>query len=220
MSLVGTADVLLTSLAGGREHALAEQGGFFTARTPTPGTGIIGSADVVAFTETTPILVVYNGGSFNVFPHYLRMHTTVIGATASVAEFWTTTLDTGNRYTSGGTALTVSNNNMNDPDNSGVIATWGAITASAATTARRIVGHAASKFVTIETVHDTVTLNWGGVQGNRHSALINNAAALTHTTIQHGPCMIGPGQSLVLVRWAGAQTDGSTLEVELGFSAR
>ena len=218
MSLQGTS-TLITSLAGGREQALAEQGGYYTAITPTPGTGIIHGV-VNTLVETTPVLVVYNGGLLNVFPTYLRMHCTVISTTASAAHNWTNTIDTGNRYTSGGTALTINNNNMASAATSGVIATYGAVTASAATGARRVLSHGQSKFVTVETVHDTVTLNWGNSDSSYLPPLINNAASLTHVTINHGPCMIGPGQSMVLIHWSASTTVAPTFEAEFGFIAK
>ncbi len=218
MSLQGTS-TLITSMAGGREQALTEQGGSYSAISPTPGTGLLLGV-VNTFVETTPALVVYNGGLLNVFPHYLRMHTTVISTTAGAASFWTNPLDMGHRYSSGGTALTVSNTNMNSANPSGVIATFGAVTASAATTARRVISNAPVKFVVVDTVHDTITLNWGSAEASPQSALINNAASLAPTSVNHGPCMIGPGQSMVLVHWIASQTVASTLEVEFGFVAK
>ena len=218
MSLQGTS-TLVTSLAGGRELALAEQGGQYTAITPTPGTGIIAGA-VQTFVETTPVLVVYNGGLLNIFPQYLRMHCTVISTTASTAKFWTNTLDVGNRYTSGGTALTINNTNMASNASSGAVITFGAITATAATSARRVVSHSASKYVTVETVHDTISLNWGDPATGLLSNLINNAASLVHSTNNHAPVMIGPGQSMVLVHWGSAVTVGVTLEAEFAFVAK
>src|ERR1700674_2202627 len=145
MAFQGTGTVV-SSLTG-RDTQMADSGGVYVAITPTPGTGIIGGGSVQAFTETTPIFVLYNSGSLNIYPLALRMHTTVIGATASVAQFWTNTLDSGNRLSSGGTGLTISNTNMTSNNKSAAIITVGAITATAATGARRVVGHTASKFV-------------------------------------------------------------------------
>ena len=175
---------------------------------------------VNTFVETTPVLVVYNSGLLNIFPVYLRMHCTVISTTASAVHNWTNTLDTGNRYSSAGTALTINNNNMASAASSGAVITYGAVVATAATTARRIIGHGQSKFVTVETVHDTVTINWGNPNAEYNPGLINNAASLAHVSINWGPCMIGPGQSMVLNHWSASTTVAPTFEAEFGFIAK
>lgn len=214
---------LVSPFAGARDTAVADAGAFFVGITPTPGTGIVSSASVQAFTETTPYFVLYNSnqsGGPNIYPAYMRLHTTVVGATNSVAQNWTNTVDTGNRLSSGGTALTVSNTNMNSAVKSGAIITVGAITATAATGARRVVGHQAVKFVNIETVHDCLQFNWGGSQQCDPASLINNTSTLSHTTVNYAPIVIGPGQSMVLVRWGASYTTGVTYEVEFGFIER
>lgn len=216
MSLQGTS-TLVTSLAGARDTAVADVGAFFVGVTPTPGTGIVSSANVNAFTETTPYLVLYNSGNLVIYPAHLRLHTTVVGATNSVAQNWTNTIDIGNRLSSGGTALTIANTNMNSANKSGAIITVGAVTATAATGSRRVVGHQAVKFVNVETVHDCLQFNWGGSQQVDPASLINNAATISHTTVNFAPVVIGPGQSMVLVRWGASFTTGVTYEVEFGY---
>lgn len=216
MSLSGNTQ-LITTLAGARDIAVADAGNFYVGITPTPGTGIISSASVQAFTETTPYLVLYNSGLLNIYPCHMRLHTTVVGATNSIAQNWTNTIDVGNRLSSGGTALTVSNTNMNSQNKSSAIITVGAITATAATNVRRVVGHQAVKFVNIETVHDCIQFNWGGPEQVDPASLINNTSTLSHTTVNFAPVVIGPNQSMVLVRWGASYTTGVTYEVEFGF---
>lgn len=217
MSLVSAQTPVVALLGGARDTAIADSGAFYVGVTPTPGTGVISSASVQAFTETTPYLVLYNGGNLVIYPAHMRLHTTVVGATNSAAQNWTNTIDIGNRLTSGGTALTLSNTNMNSANKSGAIITVGAITATAATSSRRIVGHQAVKFVNIETVHDCLQFNWGGSQQVDPASLINNTSTLSHTTVNFAPIAIGPGQSMVLVRWGASYTTGVTYEVEFGY---
>jgi hypothetical protein len=201
-----------------RDTQLAEQGDFFVAVTPTPGTGVISGASVQAFTETTPYFTLYNSSATKyIYPMYLKTHLTVVGATASVAENWTFTLDTGNRYTSGGTALTIANTNMSNTDASAALIFVGAITAPAATSGRRIVSHCAAKHTVIEVVHDTINFNFGGGYQPHMSSTVANTTTPTYANFNLAPVVIGPGQSMVIVRWAGAQTTGSTNEFEFGF---
>lgn len=216
MSFQGSS-TLVSPFAGARDTALADLGVVYVATTPTPGTGIVSSASVQAFTETTPYFVLYNGGQLNIYPLHMRLHTTVVGATNSVAQNWTNTIDVGNRYTSGGTALTVNNSNMTSANKSFAVITVGAITATAATSQRRVIGHQAVKFVDVETVHDCLQFNWGGSQQVDPTSLINNSTTISHTTVNFAPLVIGPNQSMVLVRWGASYTTGVTYEVEFGY---
>ena len=221
MSFASTTNPVVSPLAGGRDTQLADQGQYFVGITPTPGTGIITGASVQAFTETTPYLVMYNSSStVSIYPMFLRTHLTVVGATASIAENWTFTLDTGNRLTSGGTALTVANTNMNSAILTAAIVTVGAITATAATAARRIISNCVGKDTVIEVVHDTIAFNFGGgYQAAAHSTA-SNTTTPSYATFNLGPVVIGPNQSLVIVRWAASQTTGSTNEFEFGWSEK
>ena len=217
MSFASTTHPIVSPLAGGRDTELGDLGFYFVSVTPTPGTGIIGGASVQAFTETTPIFVLYNGGTANIYPMYLKTHLTVVGATASVAENWTFTLDDGNRYSSGGTALVTSNVNSGSSTASAAVITVGAVTATAATAGRRIVAHCAAKHTVIEVVHDTINLNFGGGYQPHMSSIAANTTTPTYANFNLGPLVVAPGDSLVIVRWAASQTTGSTNEFEFGF---
>jgi hypothetical protein len=216
MSLQGTS-VQVSPLAGGRDTGVADAGAFYVAITPTPGTGIIGSATVTAFTETTPYFVLYNAGLLNIYPVYLRTHCTVAPTGNSAATFWTNSLDTGNRYSSAGTGLTINNTNMASANRSSAVITVGAVVATAATGARRIVSHSPTKFASTEIIHDCQQFNWGGAQQLDRVSLIDNTTTQAHTTINLAPIVIGPNQSMVLVRWGASASGAPTHEFEFGF---
>ena len=220
MSLSTSTQPVVSSLAGGRDIPLADAGAFFVATTPTPGTGIVTSASVQAFTATTPYFVVFNGnsaGGANIYPIYLRLTQSVIGATASVATFLTNTLDLGNLVTSGGTALTKVNTTANNANTGNAICTVGAITAPAATGARKVVSHSKVRSLTIGVVHDSIALNWGAPTQALTSTLINNTTSKSDTVFNCAPIVISPGWSMSLIHWAASQTTGSTYEVEFGY---
>ncbi len=218
MSLAASSNPVVASLAGGRDTALADAGAYFVAVTPTPGTGIIGTASVQLFTETTPVFVLYNSGLLNIYPMQLRMHATVVGVTApTIAVMYTNTLDTGNRLSSGGTALVKSNTNMNSALTSAAQITVGAVTATAASASRRIVGHFATQAANVEALHSVVTCSWGDSSPTLFSNLIDNAATLAHHAVNFAPVVVGPGQSMVFVRWSPAITTAPTLEYEFSY---
>ena len=220
MSLAGTTNPNVIVLGGGRDTAFADSGNYFMGITPTPGTGIISGGSVQAFTETTPYMVLFNGnvgGGPNIYPMFLRTHCTVVAATAGVAVFWTFTLDTGNRLSSGGTALTISNTNMGSALASQATVTVGAITATAASGSRRVVDHVKVKDTVIGVVHDTILFTWGSTSGVSTSSVAGNTTTPTYTAAGLAPCVIAPGQSMVVVRWAPTQTTGETNEFQFGY---
>src|SRR5438132_3493251 len=146
MSFAASTNSVVSPLSGGRDTQLADQGQFFVGRTPTVGTGIVGAASLQTFDETKGILCLFNSSAtVSIYPMWLLTHLTVVGATASIAENWTFTLDTGNRLTSGGTALTVVNTNMNSSTATAAVATFGALTTTTQTGARRVIANCVGK---------------------------------------------------------------------------
>ena len=221
MSLQGSS-TLVMPLSGSRDIGLADQGNLYTAITPTPGTGIVSGAAVTTFNELAPYLCLVNTGNLNIYPLYMRLHTTVVGVGNTVAA-WTLTLDPTNRYSSGGTALTINNTNMNSANKSGAEIYVGAVTATAASGTRRIIGHQTTQFA-LEIVHDTIFFNFGGADQTDPAYLIDNASGsatdLSHKTITFAPFVVGPGHSFVAVRWGASQSTGVTYEVEFTWIER
>jgi hypothetical protein len=219
MALATSTNPLVASIAGGRELALADAGRYYVAVTPAPGTGIITSGSVQAFTETTPFLVVYNPGPFNVYPAYLRLRVSVAGVTDSAATFLTNTLDIGNRLSAigSGTVLTVANTNAGSANASKAVCSAGPITASAATGSRIILSHSQVRSLKIGVIHDTIAVNWGAPTQSLVSMLINNTTTHSDTVVNCAPVVIAPLQSMVMVHWAASQTTGTTYEVEFAY---
>ena len=214
MSLIGTTTIV-SPLAGARDTAVADSGGMYVAITPTPGTGIVGGAAVTTFDQTKPHLFLYNSGNLNIYPLYIRAHTTVVGIGNAIAN-WTFTLDSGNLFTSGGTALTINNTNMSSANKSAAIVTVGATTVAAATAGARIVGHQLVR-AAIEVVHDCLQFNFGGAEQCDPASLIGNSTTVSHTTVNFAPVVIGPGQCFKATRWAASQSTGVTLELEFAY---
>lgn len=218
MAFAATTNPVVASLAGGRDTELADLGFFYVGVSPTIGTGNIGTASVQAFTETTPILILYNAGTLNVYPMYWKLHCTVVGATAAtIATMFTFTLDTGNRYSSAGTILTLSNTNMASTNTSASTIYSGAPIATAASGTRRVVAHAAMEGVGVAPVHHTHTFTWGNTAHSPHTVLIDNTTTIAHNARTLSPMVIGPNQSMVVVRWSPAITTAPTYEHEFGF---
>lgn len=197
-------------------HNLAEEGSYFSFITPTPGTGIIDGA-VTTFVETTPSLVIYNGTGSQLVMDFIRETCTVapIGGTRVRR---TITIDNGNRYTSGGTALTVSNTNSKSAlSASGVTAYTGALVATAASASRRIIADPIFRWATIGIVGDI----YETVFGQQGATPSHTPIATIATFVKNvPPCVIGAGDSLVIVQWEGSQSTAPTVAIEGGFWLR
>lgn len=204
----------LVSDVSARDTALADLGAFYTALSPTPGTGIIGHAAPTTFDQTKAYLLVYNAGSSNIYPMYLRLHDTVISAGGTGVMYWTQVLDTGNRFSSGGTVLTPKNSNFGSTNKSGAIITAGAVVCSANTGASNTLSNFSFRGAAIDVVQDRYEFQWGvpTVSSNflQGATYINSSQGFP-------PVVIPPGASFLIHEWQAAQSTGPTFEVEFGY---
>lgn len=200
----------------GKEWVAADEGSYFTARNPTPGTGLATHAAPTTFDETKPTLVVYNGGQNRIYPQFLRLHI-LTASTGAVRVQYTLAVDQGNRYASGGSALTVQNVNMDNTFSSGATITAGAPVASAASGSRRVLDHVVFRG-TIDVIEDSYELIFAGGDGagmgGSRAATVQDFARLAC------PVVIGPGQSFLVHQWAGSQSVGPVVNFTLGFIER
>ena len=184
-------------------------GAFFQATNPTFGTGIV-SHLVTSYDATKPLLVIRNISAPaaglkgpDVIPHYIRLICTATGS-ASTSSHIALVLDTIDRYTSGGTALTLACTHsamdpLTDPPQTAQIASlrFGVVTAPAASANVRQLGRAVVKVAAAPcwTVGDEIIINLGPV-----------AVAGRNTT-----------HSLLLYMWnPGNTTTAPSFEVEVG----
>lgn len=199
-----------------KEWLLADEGSYYTARTPTVGTGIIGHAAPTTFDETKPYILLYNGGQNRVYPQFLRLHETVVSTAAARVQF-TIAVDQGNRYSSAGTVLTTQNTNMDDTSSSGVSGYVGAVIATAASASRRVIDTVVFRG-TIDVVEDSYEIVFAGSDGAGSGG--SRAATVTDFARMTAPVVIGPGQSLLIHQWAASQSAGPTFAVTLGYVER
>lgn len=197
-------------------HNLAEEGSYFSFVTPTPGTGIVAGV-VTTFVETTPSLVIYNGTENQLVMDFIR-ETCTVAPVGGTRVRRTITIDDGNRYSSGGTALTVNNTNMKSSISAaGVTAYTGAITATAATASRRLIADPIFRWGTIGIVGDI----YETVFGQDGPTPSHTPVATVATFVKNvPPVVLGPGDSLVIVQWEASQATAPTLAIEGGFWLR
>lgn len=200
----------------GKELFSADEGSYVMALTPTPGTGVIGTINIAAITDVSPTMVMFNGhATKRCYPQFLNLHETVVSTTGGRMQF-TFYLDTSNRWTSGGTALTNGGVNSAVLENSGVVVHVGAIVSPAAS-AKVLVAHVVCRG-TIDVVEDQVEFVFGGLGGG--NAAGSRVATVSDFSKTLPPICIAPGHSLVMHQWAASQANAPTYEYQLGFISR
>jgi hypothetical protein len=201
-----------------RDMWSSAEGSRYVAVNPTPGTGILGHAAPTTFDETKPFLYIYNGGSRTVYLSTVRLTDTVVSVGGTRIQF-TQTLDSGNKFSSGGTALVKAATNAASTMTSGATITAGAVLVSAATANRRLLGNKVIKGANIDVVWDQIELVFGTTGGSTGGMLTPTTVAQWYSQ----PCAavaISPGWGWGLYQWAASQSTGPTYEVEVDFIER
>ena len=197
-----------------RDLALGDSANYYVANTPTPGTGIV-TGNPTSLVSTTPALVVFNGGLLNVYLLYLKLGSTVVGGGAAFHNF-THSVDQGNRFSSGGTQLTINNSNSLANAKSSVQATWGAITATAATANERKLGNDWFRSGA-DVVGDVYEFQYGTPVGAGCGSV---PATVGNFVRGSSAVVLQPQSSYILNIWATTFTAGITMEVQLAFAEK
>jgi hypothetical protein len=209
-----------------KSHGLLDEGSYYTANNGQTG---IASAYNTAFTATAPFLSVYNGnavGGLSAFIDYLALVAIAAGAQTTTAGYIAaaSVLDSGNRYSSGGTALTPANSDPSNSQPTGLTINAGAVTASAATgNARTQVGirnlRPSVSTTVINVVGDMNLINFGSVEGATGSITIANANIMPQA---FPPVKIPPQYTWLFYLFYPAMSapSAATFAPELGFWMR
>ena len=199
-----------------KEFGCVDEGSYFMALTPTPGTGVIGTVSIAAITDVSPTMVVYNGhASKYLYPQFLNLHETVVSTSGARVQF-TFYVDNVNRYTSGGTALTINNANSGSTLGSGAVINVGAIVSPAAS-AKKLIDHVVFRG-TIDVVEDQYEFVFASAGAGTSTG--SRAATVSDFSKTLPPVAIAPGHSLGMHQWAASQVNAPTYEYRLGFIAR
>ena len=211
---------IVTTQLMDNHSSLADEGSYFKATNPTPGTAIT-HAVTTAFSATAALFTINNTAAANgkrIYLDYFRFITVGTPTTATSAQM-VITMDTTNRFSSGGSTITPVNANM---DNSrATIATLnvGAVVLTAASGSVRQVGR--HTFKTQATpclaVGDILAADFG--DATAAGAVLNGAAAQM-LPYASGPCVIGGGHSLNVHVYYPAVTAAPTFEFEIAWWER
>jgi hypothetical protein len=161
-----------------------------------------------------------------IYLDYFTLLATAAGTGATSVQF-AVTRDNSNRYTSGGTELTLNVTNTGPTSAASVLKVYaGNITASAATaSAKTLVGNRVFKIgvAPIPTIGDTYTGRFGAANIAENLTYLNNSATLVLSMITAQnlpPIVMGSDESLLIHMWFPAQSAASSFAPELGWWER
>jgi len=209
------------SIAKGR-MALSDEGSYFIATNPTPGTGVAGIAATGAFSALETLIHLRNNSSGDnatrLYMDYIKLQTTVAGTNGTDC-LYTINLDSGtSRYTSGGAAVVPVNPNMDSSGTPNSTLYVGALVTAAATSDVRQVANGVLRPV-ISVVGDEFLFDFGGdVKGGAGSLF--EGTLISRQVIPVAPVILGPTDQLVMSFYATSQTAATSFEFEIGYYER
>lgn len=210
----------VTLAAGGKLDQAAIDGTYFTATNATLGTALTGTAAPTAFSATVALMSLYNSaatGGKSIILDWLLLSPKAAGTNGTNFSF-AMSGDRGNRYSSGGTAITPVNTNMLSDNTSVATMYVGAITATAASSSVRRLAHGIARTV-IKVVGDQYLFRFGDASPTLAGIPLEGTtqAALT---IPCPPVVIGPGCSWLFHELAASQSVAATWEFQMGWRER
>lgn len=213
---------IVQPLHGGKQ-AVAEQGNYFVASNPTPGTGIAMSQSITSFNEAAGavgvVLYLRNtetsavNASKRIYPDYLMLRSITTAPTSATDWYMAGVLDYNPTLATGGSAITPVN--VNGDSSLASIATmrFGVLTTPVPSSRRLLFNRLLRAQVPV--VMDQYKIIFGGIEGG---ASIVTGAGAQNLIFNAPPIVIGPSQNLLLHMWGTAFGIASaTWEFEMGW---
>jgi len=211
---------LFAQMIGSPRHTLADEGSYFVAANPTPGTAIAHVVSAAVSETAGNVLYLKNNdalGGKRIYLDYLRLiaETAPASGTATYAFL---KADSANRYTSGGSAITPKNANMDSGEASKALLYFGALTTVAPSASARLLARLNLRGA-IPVVGDEWFLKFGGQDAS--GSVIISGTDVQRMVVPCPPIIIGPGQNIALQIWhpSNAST-AAEYEFEMGWWER
>jgi hypothetical protein len=201
----------------------ADEGSYFVATNPTLGSAITGTAAPTAFSATVALLSLYNSltatsaPAKRVYLEWIALEVRAAGTNGTSFQF-AMSIDSGNRFGSGGTPLPAVNPNMDSGFASISTINFGALTASAASAAVRRVKHGQIR-PAIKVIGDVYLFTFGQPTVSPSGADIGGTNVQL-IPVHCPPVILGPNQSFLLHEIAPSQSVAATYEISLGLRER
>jgi hypothetical protein len=211
------------TVGGSKLHSLADEGTYFTATNATLGTALTGTAAPTAFSATVALMSLYNGaisgatGAKNIYLDWIQLEVRAAGTNGTNFNF-AMSIDAGNRFTSGGTAITPVNTNINSNAATGAVLNVGALTTTAASASVRRAKHGQLRSV-LKLIGDVYLFTFG-------SPVVSTPGMPLDGTLQAfipvhcPPVVLGPNSTFLLHETAASQSVAATYEFSMGWWER
>jgi hypothetical protein len=195
--------------------ALALEGVYYSANNAQ--SGIATAAAVTAFSAVNPFLTIWNTASASntasahIVLDYISLVATAAG-TGGTSLQCAVVIDSYNRYTSGGTALTPQKSDSYGAPSIAQVYAGNIVAAAALSSARTPVGLRYLKGA-IPVAGDTYTLQFGSVD----SVSSLQAATITFSEQHMPPIAVNPGEIALVYIWLPSQSAASSYAPEIGW---
>ena len=210
------------AVSGSKVYPLCDEGSYFVATNATLGTPISGTAAPTAYSATVALMTMFNTVSSSavlgksIYLDWLQIEVRAAGTNGTNFQY-ALVVDQGNRLSSGGTTITpVSPNSISSASSISTL-TFGAITATAASAARRL-KHGQIRSV-IKVIGDVYTFTFGQSTASM-SGMVLEGTAQAHIPVHCPPVVLGPNTSLLLSEIAASQSVAATYEFSMGWWER
>lgn len=220
---------LVTTPLGKWQHTLADEGTYFIAHNATNDASttlaghaapVLADADV---TMTKPFIharcELASSDSRRIYLHFIEIEVITAGANGT-ADSWATQLDTGaTRVTSGGTALTRVNPNMQSTATPNLAVLGGAVVTGAESAQVRDLGFGQFR-PSIAIAGDKYMFTFGAEAEAVGSQAPAAAAAITRHVVGLPPVILGPTDQFLLALYSPSQSAAGVYKVRMGWWER
>jgi hypothetical protein len=207
-------DQSVVSLTGGKMHALADEGSLFVATNPTVATGIAGIAAADGFNAAETLFLLYNTATeaeaTRIYLDSLELQCTVVDTNGTDIRF-DHHIDNTDRFTSGGTAITPVNPNMDSTASAKGRLRFGAVVSAAASSSVRYLG--GRQLASTDLVaNDLMLFTYGGSNSfsNQNSNLTEEATLARFWHVACPAVILGPGDSYLFSINCASQSGAAT----------
>lgn len=217
-------ELVTTPLTGAKLHGLAQEGSYFVATNPTVATGIAGIAAADGYNAAETLFLLYNTSTeaegIHLCLDFLELQCTVVDTNGTDLRF-DHHIDNTDRFTSGGTAITPVNPNMDSTASAKGRLRFGAVVSSAASSSVRYLG--GRQLASTDLVaNDLMLFTYGGSNSfsNQNSNLTEEATLARFWHVACPPVVLGPGDSYLFTINSASQTVGATYTFNAGWWER
>lgn len=220
---IGRHGEMYTIPAGPHRSTLADEGSYFVASNPTPGTGIAGIAAADGFNAAETLFLLYNTAttseSTRLYLDFLELSCTVVDTNGTDIRY-DMHIDSTDRYTSGGSAITPVCPNMDSSASAKGRLKFGALVSAAASSGVRYLGGRLLSSTDL-VANDCFRFDFGGAGGAGQGLNYSEEATLGRIfQVASPPVVLGPGASFLFSINCSSQSGAATWSFNAGWWER